>query len=60
MQEIRKFGELDRWLKWLRALAAVSPPTWQLTTVCNSSSPGPDTLIQTHVQVKHKTPMHIK
>jgi hypothetical protein len=35
----------------LRALF-LPAPIWQLTTVCNPSSPGPDTLTQTDTQIK--------
>jgi hypothetical protein len=40
----------------LRALAAFQfpVPTWQLTTVCNFSSRGCNTHIQTYMQVKYK------
>jgi hypothetical protein len=47
--------------QWLRALTALPEdpgfnsqhPHWQLTTICNSSSRGSDTLTQTYMQAKH-------
>jgi hypothetical protein len=35
-------------------LESVPAPTWQLTTVCNSSSRGSNTLTQAHMQAKHQ------
>jgi len=47
--------------QWLRAPAALGkvqfpPTTWRLTTVCSSSSRGPNALTQTYMQEK----MHMK
>lgn len=53
-------GEMAQWVKALAALpkdpGSILEPTWQLTTACNSSSRGYDTLTHTympHMQTKH-------
>jgi hypothetical protein len=42
--------ELERWLFFQWTWVQFPAPTWQLTTVCNSSSRGPDTLRHTCIQ----------
>jgi hypothetical protein len=38
---------LEHWLLFQRTQVLLSAPTWQLTTVCNSSSRESDTIMQT-------------
>jgi len=56
----RGAGEMAQWLRALTALPEdpdsiqFLAPIWQLTTVCNSSYEGSDTLTQTYMQAKHQ------
>jgi outer membrane biosynthesis protein TonB len=54
----QKAGEMTQQLKELlfqRTWIQFPAPTWQLTTVCNSSSRGSGTLTQTHMPAKHQS-----
>ena len=51
-KEVNQLG-LERWL-FQRTWVQFPTPTWQLTTVCNSSSRASDTHTETHTEAKHQ------